>query len=140
MGVGISYMNEMVYDKGELPNYVVLDKETRFEALENTMNNLESLKSVLGDNINGGGGNGGNGNVSVNADIVDDVKELAKSSQRSLQVFFDMIPSEDVKAVEELFANVQKADANGDGKLSEDEIVNLSPMEREIWKRRVDKF
>jgi len=131
-------MNEMVYDAGELPNYVLLDKETRFEALENTMNNLESLKSVLGDNINGG--NGGNGNVSVSADIVNDVQDLAKSSQRSLQVFFDMIPSEDVKAVEELFVNVKKADANGDGKLSEDEMNYLSPMEREIWKRRVDKF
>jgi len=125
IGVGSKYMNEIQYDKGELPNYVALDKEARFEALENTMKNLESLKLALADSGNN------------NADTVED---LAKSSQSSLQLFFAMIPDQDVKAVEELFVHVQKADINGDGRLSDDEITSLSPIEQEIWKLRIDNY
>ena len=103
---------------------MLLDKQTRFDALEQTMKILENLKLVLS----------GSG---TNAETVED---LAKSSQRSLQSFFAMIPEQDVKAVEELFNHVKKADTNGDGRLTDDEIIFLSPAEQEIWKRKVDKF
>ena len=103
---------------------MLLDKQTRFDALEQTMKILENLKLVLS----------GSG---TNAETVED---LAKSSQRSLQSFFAMIPEQDVKAVEELFNHVIKADTNGDGRLTDDEIIFLSPAEQEIWKRKVDKF
>eukprot|EP00581_Thalassiosira_minuscula_P012477 CAMPEP_0183726914 /NCGR_PEP_ID=MMETSP0737-20130205/24395_1 /TAXON_ID=385413 /ORGANISM="Thalassiosira miniscula, Strain CCMP1093" /LENGTH=282 /DNA_ID=CAMNT_0025958385 /DNA_START=76 /DNA_END=927 /DNA_ORIENTATION=- len=126
MGVGLQYMNDIQYDKNELPNYVVLDKEARFEALENTMKNLESLKTVLAN--------------SSGSDNADAVEALARSSQSSLEIFFAMIPEQDVKAVEELFVHVKKADINGDGRLSDEEIIYLSPMEQEVWKRRVQKF
>lgn len=125
MGVGLQYMNEIKYDPNELPNYVLLDKESRFEALDSTMKNLESLKKVLADKNN------------RNADVVND---LALASQSSLQSFFSLIPDQDVKAVEELFVDVKKADTNGDGRLSDDELVFLHPVEQEIWKRRVEKF
>lgn len=120
----LQYTNEIKYDKNELPSYVLLDKQTRFDALEQTMKILENLKLVLS----------GSG---TNAETVED---LAKSSQRSLQSFFAMIPEQDVKAVEELFNHVKKADTNGDGRLTDDEIIFLSPAEQEIWKRKVDKF
>lgn len=127
MGVGIQYMNEMKYDKGELPEYVLLDKQARFEALENTMKDLESLRNLLGD-------------AKGNNASSDTVQDLAESCRGSLRLFFDMIPDGDVRAVEELFAHVKKADANGDGRLSDDEIIFLSPVEQEVWKRRVEKY
>ena len=89
------------------------------------MKNLESLKKVLADKNN------------RNADVVND---LALASQSSLQSFFSLIPDQDVKAVEELFVDVKKADTNGDGRLSDDELVFLHPVEQEIWNRRVEKF
>ena len=127
MGVGLQYMNDMKYDEAELPNYVLLDKEARFNALDSTMKNLESLKLALADS-------GGSNNK---ADIVID---LANSAQSSLQSFFALIPEQDIKAVEDLFKNVKKADTNGDGRLSDDEIIFLSPNEQEIWKKRINKF
>ena len=84
------------------------------------------LKSALADS---GGSN--------KADIVID---LANSAQSSLQSFFALIPEQDIKAVEDLFKNVKKADTNGDGRLSDDEIIFLSPNEQEIWKKRINKF
>eukprot|EP00797_Seminavis_robusta_P003783 Sro123_g059750.1 n/a (169) ;mRNA; r:106326-106832 len=123
-GVGLQYMNDIQYDKAELPNYVVLDKQSRYDALEQTMKSLENLKSVLA--IGG----------SDEATVVD----LAKSSQSALASWFALIPEKDVKAVEEFFLNVKKADTNRDGRLSDDELVFLSPAEQQIWKRRVDKF
>lgn len=125
MGVGLEYMNEITYDANELPNYVVLDKEARFGALVNTMENLTNLKNTLADK----------GGVDAIA-----VQDLAKASQSSLQSYFAMIPEEDVKAMETLFESVRKADTNRDGILTSDEIIYLSPVEQQVWKRRMDKF
>ncbi|KAL7553232.1 hypothetical protein ACHAWF_017315 [Thalassiosira exigua] len=127
MGVGLQYMNEIKYDEGELPNYVLLDKESRFDALDGTMKNLEGLKKALAEDPS----------VSANVNLVED---LARSAQDSLRSFFSLIPEDDVKAVEELFTNVKKADVNGDGRLGDDEIIYLSPAEQEAWRRRVEKF
>ena len=123
-GVGLQYMNEIQYDKNELPNYVLLDKQTRYNALDSTMKYLENLKNTLA--------------ISGSDPVV--VENLAKSAQYSLASWFALIPETDVKAVEELFQNVKKADVNRDGRLSNDEIVFLSPQQQELWKRRVDKF
>ena len=124
MGVGLQYMNEIQYDGAELPNYVLLDKETRFGALEQTMKNLEDLKAALADTTS----------------TSETVEGLAQASQSSLQAFFALVPESDVKAVEDLFVHVKKADMNGDGALSDEEIMFLPPIEQEIWKRRVKKF
>jgi hypothetical protein len=123
-GVGLQYMNEIQYDKAELPNYVLLDKQARYDALERTMKNLENLKSVLAI----GGSDAGT------------VQDFAQCSQGALASWFAMIPDQDVKAVEALFVNVKKADVNRDGRLTDDELVFLSINEQEIWKRRVAKF
>ena len=123
-GVGLQYMNEIQYDKNELPNYVLLDKQTRYDALDSTMKYLENLKNTLA--------------IAGSDPMV--VENLAKSAQYSLASWFALVPQEDVKAVEELFQNVKKADINRDGRLSNEEIVFLSPQQQEIWKRRVDKF
>lgn len=125
-GVGLQYMNEIQYDKAELPNYVVLDKEARFEALDQTMKALERLKNSLS---------------SPNASVLKDViEENAKESQAALASWFDLLPQDDLKAVQELFEHVQKADANRDGKLSDDELTFLSIKEQDLWKKRVEKF
>ena len=125
-GVGLQYMNEIQYDKAELPNYVVLDKEARFEALDQTMKALERLKNSLS---------------SPNASVLKAVvEENAKESQAALKSWFDLLPQDDVKAVQDLFEHVQKADVNRDGKLSDDELTSLSTKEQELWKKRVEKF
>jgi hypothetical protein len=123
-GVGLQYMNEIQYDKAELPNYVVLDKQARYDALEQTMKNLENLKSVL----------------AIGGSDTGTVQDFAKYSQSALASWFAMIPEQDVKAVEALFVNVKKADVNRDGRLTDDELVFLSIDEQELWKRRVAKF
>ena len=125
-GVGLQYMNEIQYDKAELPNYVLLDKEARFDALDRTMKSLERLKTSL---------------ASPNAAVLNDViVDTAKESQASLASFFALLPPKDYQAVQELFEHVQKADVNRDGKISDEEITVLTIPEQELWKKRVEKF
>ena len=124
-GVGLQYMNEIKYDGAELPNYVLLDKEARFNALEDTMKNLETLKKALANSA---------------SSSPDTVNDLARAAQGSIQSFFAMIPEKDVKAAEELLEHVKKADVDGDGRLSDEEIIYLSPVEQQIWKERTDKY
>merc|ERR1711862_603417 len=47
LGVGFTYMNDIKYDSAELPNYVLMDKQARFDALDRTMKSLEGLKNSL---------------------------------------------------------------------------------------------
>jgi len=125
-GVGLQYMNDMKYDKSELPSYVILDKETRYAALEETMKSLERLKSTLS---------------SPNASVIKDViRDNAIASQTALASWFALLPQGDVAAVQQLFQHVQMADTNRDGKLSDNELELLSPLEQELWKKRVKKF
>lgn len=121
VGIGLQYMNEMQYDKGELPNYVVLDKQARFDALDRTMKDLESLKA------------------SLDARDTAAIESYAKSSQNALASWFSLIPASDVKAAADLFVSIRKADSNRDGILSDGELVFMSVPEQELWKRRVDK-
>ncbi len=124
-GVGLQYMNDIKYSPSELPNYVVMDKQARYDALERTMKNLEDLKKVLGkENL-------------TDAMIIEG---YAKDAQIALSSWFTMIPDNELKAVEELFVHVKKADLNRDGRLSDDELATLSIQEQQLWKKRVDKF
>lgn len=121
-GVGLQYMNDIKYDAAELPNYVLMDKESRYNALDNTMKNLEGLKGAL---------------AKQDAQLVND---YAKDAQVALASWFAMVPENDYKAVQNLFVDVKKADLNRDGRLSDEELELLSPEERTIWKKRVEKF
>lgn len=121
-GVGLQYINDIQYTKSELPNYVLLDKQTRYDALEKTMKSLEGLqKSLAIDDARG-------------------VQEYAKDGQLALQSWFALVPEDDFKAVQDLFVNVRQADRNRDGILSRDELAFLSMEQQIIWKKRVDKF
>ena len=99
-----------------------MDKESRYNALENTMKNLEGLKGAL---------------AKQDAQLVND---YAKDAQVALASWFAMVPENDYKAVQTLFVDVKKADLNRDGRLSDEELGLLSPEERTIWKKRVEKF
>lgn len=91
------------------------------------MKNLENLKSVLTI------GRSDDASAAM-------VEDFSKGAQYALASWFGMIPAEDVKAVEDLFASAKKANLNRDGRLSDDELTSLSPRQRELWKRRVEKF
>ena len=121
-GVGLQYMNDIQYTPGELPNYVIMDKEARYDALDRTMKNMEALKSVLGE-----------GDAAA-------IEGYAQDTKAALASWFAMVPESDVRAVEQLFLDVKKADVNRDGRLSDDELATLSIQEQELWKKRVDKF
>jgi hypothetical protein len=121
-GVGLQYMNDIQYTPGELPNYIIMDKEARYDALDRTMKSLENLKNVLSQ-----------GDASV-------IEGYAQDARAALGSWLALVPETGVKAVENLFVNVKKADINRDGQLSDDELAFLSPRDQEIWKKRVDKF
>lgn len=125
-GVGLQYMNDIKYDKAELPNYVVMDKDARYEALDQTMKGLERLRISLS---------------SPNASVLKGVvEENAIDSQSALASWFALIPPGDVAAVQELFVHVKKVDTNRDGKVADDELALLSIREQELWKKRTAKF
>lgn len=121
-GVGLQYMNDIQYTKNELPNYVVLDKQARYDALDKTMKSLEGLQK------------------SLSSEDAKAIQDYAKDSQLALKSWFELVPEDDVKAVADLFINVKKADINRDGKLSEDEMAFLSIEQQQFWKKRVEKF
>lgn len=123
-GVGLQYMNDIKYDTAELPNYVLLDKQTRFDALDRTMKSLEALKNSLAGN---------------NIDPIQ-VQNNAEDVKLALASWFALVPEKDFKAVEDLFINIRKADINRDGVLSKDELEFLSIEQQELWKKRVDEF
>mmetsp|Transcript_11358 Transcript_11358/g.17496 ORF Transcript_11358/g.17496 Transcript_11358/m.17496 type:complete len:259 (-) Transcript_11358:265-1041(-) len=121
-GVGLQYMNDINYAKEELPNYVVMDQQARYDALQRTMRNLENLKEALADEDAQG------------------IADYAKDSQIALASWFALVPENDILAVEDLFVNVKKADLNRDGRISDDEMGSLTPVQQELWKKRVEKF
>ena len=121
-GLGIQYVNNISYDTDqELPEYIKLDKEQRLQAMESTLKFLEQLKQVLADDID-------------NDDLV---MSNAQDASSSLQKWFDMIPTQDFEAVDQLFRSTRAADANRDGKLDDKELATMTETEREIWKKRV---
>ena len=121
-GLGIQYVNNISYETDqELPEYIKLDKEQRLQAMESTLQFLEQLKQVLADDI-------GNDDLVISN---------AQDASSSLQKWFDMIPSKDFEAVDQLFRSTRAADGNRDGKLDDKELATLTDTEREIWKKRV---
>jgi len=78
-------MNDIKYDSAELPNYVLMDKQARFDALDRTMKSLEGLKNSL-----------------ANEDSKE-IEDYAKDSQLALASWFALIPENDVNTVENLF-------------------------------------
>jgi hypothetical protein len=128
LGVAFQYSNDIQYAREELPAFILLDKESRYDAIESTMKSLESLKSSLAA-------------AKDDDDAAANIAELAKAAQAALHSWFALVPVQDYQAVQELFVHVQKADTNPrDGRLSYDELIYLSPVEQQIWKRRVEKF
>eukprot|EP00547_Thalassionema_nitzschioides_P001630 CAMPEP_0194211834 /NCGR_PEP_ID=MMETSP0156-20130528/11267_1 /TAXON_ID=33649 /ORGANISM="Thalassionema nitzschioides, Strain L26-B" /LENGTH=165 /DNA_ID=CAMNT_0038939515 /DNA_START=299 /DNA_END=793 /DNA_ORIENTATION=+ len=121
-GVGLQYMNDIKYAKDELPNYIVIDQQDRYDALERTMKNLDNLKNAL---------------VAEDAQAIED---YAKDSQIALASWFALVPDNDVRAVKDLYINVKKADVNRDGSISDEEFGSLSLEQQELWKKRADKF
>mmetsp|Transcript_26072 Transcript_26072/g.77187 ORF Transcript_26072/g.77187 Transcript_26072/m.77187 type:complete len:277 (-) Transcript_26072:249-1079(-) len=120
LGVAFQYMNDIKYDDDQA--YVVMDKQTRFAAMETCMNALERLKSDLGGN---------------DAGLVEDD---AKAAREALASWFALVPEADVRAVEKLFVDVKKADVDRNGVLSDQELMTLPVDEQEVWKQRVAKF
>uniref|UniRef100_A0A6U3NLH8 Calmodulin n=1 Tax=Ditylum brightwellii TaxID=49249 RepID=A0A6U3NLH8_9STRA len=121
-GLSFKYMQLIRYSETELKEFIKLDQNERYEAMEATMKHLNDLKDSLGK---------GNADK-INAD--------AEAARKSLSDWFALIPSSDVKAVEKLFRAVRLADKDRNGRLSEGELAALSDTDRNIWKKRVNNF
>jgi hypothetical protein len=122
LGVAFQYSNDIQYAREELPSYVLMDKEARYDAIDLTMKRLENLKKSLATRDD----------ALITAD--------AKAAQAALDSWFALVPPKDFQAVQELFVHVKKADTNRDGRLSDNELIFLSPTEQQVWKLRVEKF
>ncbi len=126
------YNNQIVYNKNELKTFVNLDKEERFNLINDTFNRLESLKNRLKTILDGSS----QSNISTNSrkkDILEDVED----AQRFMTRWFELIPKEDVNNVDNLYRMVRKADVNRDGKLDANELLALPEKEREVWIKRI---
>jgi len=120
-GVGVQYMNQMEYDKNELKEYVRLDKEARFNAMEDTLNSLEAIKNELQKD-------------SPDAAFV---RSNAEAASAAISRWFANIPDADRRAVADLYIAVRKADQNRDGRLSDSELALLDETDQAVWKRRI---
>eukprot|EP00568_Trieres_chinensis_P011170 CAMPEP_0183296098 /NCGR_PEP_ID=MMETSP0160_2-20130417/3802_1 /TAXON_ID=2839 ORGANISM="Odontella Sinensis, Strain Grunow 1884" /NCGR_SAMPLE_ID=MMETSP0160_2 /ASSEMBLY_ACC=CAM_ASM_000250 /LENGTH=257 /DNA_ID=CAMNT_0025457675 /DNA_START=106 /DNA_END=876 /DNA_ORIENTATION=+ len=114
LGVAFQYMNDIKYDDDAA--YVRMDKQARFDAMEQCMGNLERLKNDLGSGADAG---------TIEAD--------ARAAQDALASWFALVPPADVAAVEKLFLDVKKADADRNGVLSDEELAALPLEEQEVW-------
>ncbi len=128
-GLGVQYMNKVQYDKNELPEYVKIDKEERFQSMEAALQAMESLKTHLSAALS-------------KDDNVDDIKTLLRSDvdqvQASLNRWFGLVPKQDVERVAQLYVSVRKADVDRNGRIDEKELATLTDDDRAIWKKRID--
>lgn len=132
LGLAVTYNNQIVYDKNELKTFVNLDKEERFNLINDTFNRLESLKNRLKIVLDGSS----QSDISTNIrkkDILEDVED----AQRFMTRWFELIPKEDVNDVDNLYKMVRKADVNRDGKLDANELLTLPEKERDVWIKRI---
>jgi hypothetical protein len=118
-GLGVQYMNQIVYEDAELPEYVRLDKEARFGAMEDALNGLERVKTAL------------------LASDEEAVRNSMADARSGITRWFAFVPEQDRVAVAELYQSARQADANRDGKLEDAELSTLDEVNRARWKRRI---
>jgi hypothetical protein len=128
IGLGATYMEQIRYDKNELKEYIQLDKEARFQAMEDTMNSLQDLLNALKKSSSA------NENAAA---VVVEVQQCANGAKVSLDRWFALVPADDVSRAGQLFLNTRTADVNRNGKLEPDELATLSEDDRILWKKRV---
>ncbi|CAJ1954693.1 unnamed protein product [Cylindrotheca closterium] len=123
-GIALTYTNKIKYDPQELPNYVQLDQQERFNLVEDTMINLKNLM------------------VSIPATPTatynkQDILDYANGATVSLKRWFALIPKEDVDKAMKLFMVSRFADANKDGRVDLEESEAIPEEYRELWKKRL---
>jgi hypothetical protein len=133
IGLGATYMEKIKYDKNELREYIQLDKEARFQAMEDTMNNLQDLLNALKKYSNEKINDADDSAVVV----VLEVQQCANGAKASLDRWFALIPADDVSRAGQLFLNTRTADVNRNGKLEPDELATLSEDDRILWQKRI---
>jgi len=124
-GMALTYTNQIRYDSQELPNYIELDQQERFNLIEDTMISLKNLM------------------VSLPASPAatynkDDVLDYANLATVSLKRWFALIPNEEVARAKELFEASRLADGNKDGKVDWEEAQVMSEENKESWKKRIE--
>ena len=124
-GLALTYSNQIKYDPQELPNYVKLDMEERFNLIEDTMVNLKNLMLSLPA-------------TPTAAYNKDNILDFANGATVSLKRWFALIPSEEVAKAMDLFEVSRSADANQDGKVDLEESEALPEEYRDIWKKRIE--
>lgn len=118
-GLGVQYMNQIVYEDAELPEYIRLDKEARFGAMEDALNGLERVKDAL------------------LASDEEAVRNAMADARSGISRWFAFVPESDRVAVADLYQKARQADANRDGKLDDAELSTLDEANRARWKRRI---
>jgi hypothetical protein len=118
-GLGVQYTNQIAYEDAELPEYIRLDKEARFGAMEDALNGLEGVKNAL------------------LASDEEAVRSSMADARSGISRWFAFVPEADRDAVAELYQKARQADANRDGKLDDAELSTLDEVNRARWKRRI---
>lgn len=124
-GMALTYTNQIKYDPQELPNYIKLDQQERFNLIEDTMINLKNLLVSLPTSPA----------ATYNKD---DVLDYANLATVSLKRWFALIRNEEVARAKELFEASRSADANKDGRIDWEEAQVMSEENRELWKKRIE--
>jgi hypothetical protein len=128
-GLAVQYMNQIVYDDAELKEYVQLDKEARFGAMEDALNGLEAVKIALSSSALASSSSPMDNNEAV-ANAMADAKN-------GIERWFALVPESDRKEVAELYEKARQADANRDGRLDDTELSKMDETSRDVWKRRI---
>jgi hypothetical protein len=121
-GLGVQYMRQIQYDKNELSEYIRLDKAERFNAMEDTLDDLKNLRASLETKTQ-------------DSQVVQDYSSRAKLS---LARWFALVPRSDVERVEKLYGSARAADANRNGKLEKEELESMLEEDRVLWQKRID--
>jgi hypothetical protein len=121
-GLGVQYTGQIEYDKNELIEFIRLDKDERFNSMEDTLNSLKDLLD----------------NLKTESPDTAEVQRCGNQAKVSLNRWFALVPADDVDRVGQLFLSARKADANRNGKLEKDELETMSEEDRNIWKKRID--
>jgi len=121
-GLGVQYTGQIQYDKNELAEYIRIDKDDRFVAMENTLKSLQELLD----------------NLKKDSPDPNEVQKCSKQAKAFLDQWFALVPDDYIDRVGKLFVNARKADTNRNGKLEKEELETLSEEDRTLWKKRID--
>ena len=122
LGLSLQYQNAIKYCEDEPKDFVKMDRDKRFAAMEQVMDSHDALRKECG---------------AAQPDPAR-ASAAAAAAKRGVNRWLGLVPGKDVEEAVRVFNAVRAADADRNRALSDEELATLPERDAAMWKRRVE--